>query len=106
MNRDQFLCEMMGKCWHEFVPVENDWPECRKCRARKFHVPPNPNFSSTEHAYRLMQYAMGADWWDKFYWDTYERHNIIPIREFVAWLFSDPDRFAGLVAEYRGWRNE
>lgn len=120
MTRDQFLCEMIGECWHEF---DNGWVFdgdeycniCVKCGNGYFSKTrgyTNHDFSAPADAYRLMQFVMAQEWWCKFVefaWGRCifsEAYNFTHEAYFTKWLFSDPDRFAGLVAEYRGWRND
>lgn len=92
MTRDQFLCELMG------VPYIN-WV-CDEAT----------DFDKPDQAYRLMQFVMGAEWWREFSEAMFHKfcHDFNTTEwnqmGFIKWLFSDPDRFAGLVAEYRGWK--
>lgn len=124
MERDQFLCEMMGKCWHEWEWISGGGLICKKCPIDLYggrityemvrKPPPKPNYStSPADILALQQFALGAEWWPKFWKWVWFKKNTFPgdraIREdyeFTRWLFSSPDRFASLVAEFRGWRNE
>jgi hypothetical protein len=81
MTRDQFIAKEMGV----------------------------PTFIPLRDAYELIQYVMATDWWGDFYcgfaYNAYKDKNKYWSEELVAkWLFSDPDRFASLVAEYKGWK--
>jgi hypothetical protein len=123
MNRDQFICEMMGKCWHEGMSGL-DRPDghniCKKCGEVFFGTDvKNPNYSaSPADILALQQYVMGAEWLGDF-----ERFAIHKWAEFVGrdslwkegdilrFIFSDPDRFATLVATFgvevlklEGWK--
>ena len=122
MTRDQFLTEMMGigdegywwcpSCFMRKSPGQVTYGErCTYC-CNSVEWNGGPDFTSPADAYRLMQFVMAAEWWCKFVefaWGRCifsEAYNFTHEAYFTKWLFSDPDRFAGLVAEYRGWRNE
>jgi hypothetical protein len=71
------------------------------------------NFStSPADILALQQWVMGQEWWDEFdEWAYFEGEGKYDMQtgqsyssQFTRWLFSDPDRFATLVAEYRGWK--
>lgn len=117
MTLDEFLTEMMGECWHE--PV---WNRCETCKDGRYGTPCSkcgnrveptepyhPDFSTPADAYRLMQWVMTQEWWREFSEAMFHKfcHDFNTTEwnqmGFVKWLFSDPDRFATLVAEYRGW---
>jgi hypothetical protein len=116
ISRDAFLTEMMGECWHTITEhcLGSDCSKCGK-EARGFNYLRNPNFSTPANAYRLMQFVMAAEWWgefivfaDKLWWKEFPKEVGLGLRfaPFSKWLFSDPDRFASLVAEYRGWKED
>lgn len=104
MTRDQFIAEMMGK---PDIIEAFDGSSTRKYRM-------SYNYSTSPFdILALQQFVMGAEWWGEFYWFVYEKDDwhIGKKDDFetphcIKWLFSDPDRFATLVAEYRGWKNE
>jgi hypothetical protein len=27
-EKDKFIVEWFGECWHEWIDIEDDWPEC------------------------------------------------------------------------------
>ena len=65
-NRDKFLTEVMGKCWHEFKT--DHWNHhCNKCN-KKWHMPnvSNPDFSTWEGFGKLWEWAIKQEWWMKF----------------------------------------
>lgn len=92
-----------------------DKKTCEYWKPVKLHVS-NPNFTTPADAYRLMQFVMGAEWWSDFYrfaikeWIKTHKPDDKSEELFAAylvkWLFSDPDRFSYLVAEYRGWQHD
>lgn len=60
--------EILRKCWHEwetkeeaYARSEGDWPECKKCHARRYHLPDNPDFSDRNQLGELYDaiYKMG-----------------------------------------------
>jgi hypothetical protein len=119
MTRDQFICEkVMGKCWHELKDecMNDIFPKCSCGRAfnnkrilENHCERNNPNYStSPADILALQQFVMGAEWWRDFCsWAWSKNHDSggdWGTSAFVKWLFSDPERFATLVAEYRGWQ--
>jgi hypothetical protein len=127
MTRDQFICEMMGKCWHEWEVAFPDGNvqdysmrghRCVKC---KEYWPVKPTRSGpitlpdflydADDILALQQFVLEAEWWKDFFWFAaykyYDEYKpCITTAEILSkWLFSDPDRFATLVAEYRGWQH-
>ena len=114
MTRDQFLCEMTGKCWHN-IQTSCLGDICLKCKKETFGfaVLVNPNYStSPADILALQQFVMEQKWWSSFKYNMEDAHARLLIRsdkpteiDFIKWLFSDPDRFAELVAEYRGWKD-
>lgn len=129
MTRDQFLAEMMGKCWHEWevaFPDEtaHDYSmrghRCIKC-GEYWPIKPKrsgpitlPSFStSPTDILALHQFVLNAEWWPKFVAWAYDRMEATDSRwdtetgflaGFLAYIFASPDRFAGLVSEYRGYK--
>jgi hypothetical protein len=111
MIRDEYIqTEVMGKCWHEwdYVPIERDYI-CTKCKAWKEDDGDNPNFSTSRDAYELQQFVLRAELWEEF--EEYAWMNRTPEADrgsphYLKWLFSDASRFADLVAEFRGWKDE
>ena len=123
MTRDQFITEkVLRKCWHE--RQANLWEGCKKCGATLTDLPwgdgryisienLNPNYStSPADILALQQLVMGAEWWKKFGDFCYYKHHAssnmrkwINTPDYTKWLFYDPDRFADLVAEFKGWKS-
>lgn len=114
MTRDQFICEMMGKCWHEWsIAVPGRSIVCNKCNMRaSIHKTYNPAFSThPADILELQQFVMGAEWYKDFFYHHWVGNQtewrtdaafLVP--DFIKWLYSDQSRFADLVAEYRGWK--
>ena len=102
MTRDQFLAKQMGVEWHDTWSPKTSNPDYTKDPA---------------DILALQQWVMDDTQHKDFSWDDFcdwafarwrktEPSGIIFHNRFNRWLFSDPDRFADLVAEFRGWRNE
>jgi len=100
MTRDQFIREMMGK---PDIIEAIDGSSNRKYRV-SYNYSKNP-----ADILELQQLVMGAEWWDDFYnwasWKCYEERNTTTLNgHIVRWLLIDPNRFADLVAEFKGWK--
>ncbi len=75
MTRDQIICEALGLCWHNF---DNDsgstnFTLCRKCGKWKSELSSerqyNPDFSTPEGFFLIMDEGPKQEWWYKFvYW--------------------------------------
>jgi len=123
MKRDQFITEkVMGKCWHEPAMIGRTYREgvhtvhekaCIRC-GHYFREDWKGYDYSTSPAdiLALQQLVMGADWWKKFGDFCYYKHHAwsnmrkwINTPDYTKWLFYDPDRFADLVAEFKGWKS-
>jgi hypothetical protein len=120
MTRDEYIqTEVLRKCWHE-IQTSCLGDICLKCKEETFGfaVLINPNFS-TSRAYELQQFVLGAEWWEEFFrpwaimkwqatlsFDELRGHMLLHTASpcFAKWLFSDADRFADLVAEFRGYK--
>ena len=118
MTRDEYIqTEVMQKCWHEILPYAAETGfVCDKCKRKDIPAIESlmrPNFSTSPDAYELQQFVLRADWWREFNeyaWGKFlaERKSLgqmqyILVGDFTKWCF-DASRFAGLVAEFRGWK--
>ena len=73
MNRDRYLTEKMGLCWH--VGKRDHWDfNCEKCgKLRIKYNEPNHSFSEPA-SYALLHKWMGEQkLWDKFYFWNWKR---------------------------------
>lgn len=93
-ERDKFLTESMGECWHEWKRSCGCCPGyCKKCSADESLVE-NNDFSEWEDFGKLFLWAKQQDWWDTLFWQrdskeilhTYDVENLI-----------HPDHFADAV---------
>ena len=93
IERDKFLTEAMGECWHEDV---NAFGICGKCQAHNYIT---YNFSTWEGFGKLWEFVKTQKWW-------YEK---MQDKDFVAFVphLVNPDKFANKVYEYiKGNNNE
>jgi hypothetical protein len=98
-DRDRFLTEAMGGCWHEASrdPVFDDSPRCvcgkwwSACYENK-----NPNFSTWEGFGKLFCWAKEQRWWDSF------RYEFIRSPGGGAYLdeYIAPDRMSNAIYEF------
>ena len=110
MTRDQFIAEkVMGwkKAEGPWIKSTDDPYEAISINT-VFYLDV-PDWTLPRHAYALQQWVMGQEWWGEFYWWAvrWDEKWITGPPEpeaFTKWLFSSPDRFADLVAEFRGWK--
>lgn len=64
IERDQYLSEKMGECWHDkqgknYPPFES----CSKCNKM---LPNNNNFSTWEGFGKLWEWSETQSWWGEF----------------------------------------
>jgi hypothetical protein len=102
-ERDKFLTEQMGECWHDlFRHCSKCAAYCRKCQKEIYEE--QNNFSTWEGFGKLWEWAQKQEWWREF-------HN-----QFLStpWKVSKlmntdlvhPDRFADAVYEYLRQREQ
>lgn len=89
-ERDKFLTETMGLCWHEskqFIWGSAVWKECTKCKTKKKLK--NNNFSTWEGFGKLYEWLIWSKYGDEFLNDY-----------FLFPTHMNPDNFANAVYEY------
>ena len=104
MNRDQFLTEMIGECWHD-ISID---------RTRSFQVQfyKNNNFFTPEGFFKLWNFCKEQEWWVKFHDFNggriiqYENELIPDIEIYINPYLINPNTFANAVAKFRGWKKE
>ncbi len=111
-ERDKFLTEAMGDCWHEAkylyqaTPYDTPDYECRcgkRCSEKSFK---NNNFSTWEGFGKLWEWAQKQEWW--IYLGFIGNYT----EQFTASEFThkdciiNPDRFADAVYNYLKEANE
>jgi hypothetical protein len=108
------------RCWHEFTGAEKIdlflRYECSCGRwiaepGRDAHLSLNPTFCTPSEREELLQWAMGREWWSRFYASLYVAHVATDCMAggFARWLLSAPDyRFVNLILDYGrkvlGWK--
>ena len=108
-ERDKFLTEMMGKCWHESAGMV--WI-CGNCKTdigwrvtNKDSVDVeslNPNFSTWEGFGKLWEFAIKQEWWKSFIYYFNNFSDRVPA-EYCEWILFErinPDCFANAVYEF------
>lgn len=108
VERDKFLTEVMGECWHK--PKHGVWNEpdyegtiksvCTVCDVSLELIPcceylPN-NFMSWEGFGKLWEWASWQTWWEDF---AYSIHGIHENGENLKVLIN-PDKFADAIYDF------
>jgi hypothetical protein len=117
-ERDKYLTEAMGMCYHENRNVywDDDLHEdsriiCKHCSKINTN---NSNFSTWEGFGKLWEFCQEQEWWEGFLIkneyqhtrDVYSPHKEYPYREYQETVYEDmsglinPDRFADAVYTY------
>jgi len=94
-ERDKFLTEAMGGCWHERVYHKNSPPvePCIHCGSTNGNQD-KPDLSTPDGFFKLWEWGQKQEWWSVFYYlvtygeDASLQHII------------HPDRFADAVYEF------
>jgi len=76
-ERDKFLTEIIGDCWHEFPKrtyplvtiIEPQSEICLNCQ-KSIYITHNINFNKWEGFGKLWEWAIEQDWWPKL-WRSY-----------------------------------
>lgn len=110
-ERDKFLTEQMGECWHEWEQVYNEGgSKCKTC-GKYWPLPPDEetrkviqgcNFSTREGFGKMWEWAKGHEWWATFTGPLYGpkvNNSALPIFNDVDYAIN-PDRFADAVYEF------
>ena len=114
MTRDEFLTKAMGKCWHEWENDEERFDrKCRKCgvwqtREQKLDFVTILLWSQDDNRVYVPQGGPEQWTWAEFLQYAYRKNQggkdySALWSDFIRWLFN-PERFAGILAEFLGWR--
>lgn len=106
-ERDSFLTEAMGLCWHE-LSVNYSRPVCIKCDKNEYD---NPNFSLENYKYNFSTWdGFGILWeWSikqEWFMNLYEDHMYGAVgRKYnptvhILRFFINPDGFANIIYEF------
>lgn len=112
-ERDKFLTEQMGECWHEWKIVEEDsrrsrHQSCEKCGSRYTllqydHIDDQKtSFSTWEGFGKLWEWAKVHEWWATFtdpFYGPKVNNSALPVFNDVDYAIN-PDRFADAVYEF------
>lgn len=98
-DRDKFLTEAMGECWHSWSYSDR---RCLKCNLSYtiihvgFHIAPKDggyiDFSTWEGFGKLWAWAIGQKWWDNFRWDIAKSPP-----HWIPQKIINPDNFANAI---------
>jgi hypothetical protein len=100
IERDKFLTEAMGECWHEWVETNDEWGElyCSKCNTMMSDC---LKFVDTFHKYsewdgfgKLITWVRQQEWYERFHVET--NGSIESWRNYLI----DPDELACAVYVY------
>lgn len=102
-ERDKFLTEAIGECWHKMHYADGGW-HCFTCKTEGCEDNPyqvyhqNINFSTPDGFFKLWNWSQKQEWWDIFImrnrgcWDDGE-DNSPTINSYLI----NPDHFADTV---------
>lgn len=97
-ERDKFLTEAMGECWHEW---EGHWTDYKKCLNCKTYDKlrnarwKNNNFSTPDGFFKLWNWVNAQDWIEDFEYKIGQGER--------GWYYKtsiNPDNYANEVYEY------
>jgi hypothetical protein len=96
IERDRFLTEAIGECWHEkvdrFIGNQNFYI-CSKCDI-PHHVLQghglHPNYSAWNGFGKLWDWCLKQEWWDTFV------YNNLPVDH----SYVNPDKFSDILYKY------
>ena len=94
-ERDKFLTEARGECWHEFSSTAVT-SSCYKC-CRILPACTFIDFSTWEGFGKLYSWCKEQEWWTMFCYYRFGDGNYIGYKVFE---FIEPDRFADAVYEF------
>ncbi len=111
-DKRKLLTEWLGKCWHKWETKEeaairsdsgtrDEWPECKSCQARRYHIDENRTFTTAKDMVDLVNELMEKEMWDDFY--SHASIEYLLGTRFTNWLMRDPPRFCELVGEFKPW---
>lgn len=113
-ERDKFLTEAMGECWHDLIWDEwrGRYIQCSLCDldvedtyddySCHYHDKYNTDFSSWKGFGKLWEWAQQQDWWfDTVRWDFYvDEDGITNGANFIQESLVNPNAFANAVYDY------
>jgi len=115
MERDKYLTEAMGGCWHEtrftgdsiHIPLEEKCVKCGVVTAREGDFnrldQDNNDFSTPDGFFKLWDWAINQKWW-VWFWD--EKFNTKEFDYQVVINHINPDNFANAIYDFLKEREE
>lgn len=125
MTRDEFLTKAMGKCWHEWervkVPAVHPFGSANEVRCKHCGIEYERKLGESKLDFiTLLLWSQDDNrtyvpqggpekWtWAEFLQYAYRKNQggkdySALWSDFIRWLFN-PERFAGILAEFLGWR--
>jgi hypothetical protein len=103
-ERDKFLTEYFGECWHKSAPREGDYKTaltCRLCGVVMSTTNKPHDFSTPDGFFWLWNKCQEQEWWTvkSPFWagyTAYKSHGRFKIGE----AFINPDRFADTLYQF------
>jgi len=107
-ERDKFLTEAMGECWHKWDPtnVEQGFT-CRHCGRQWHHLLAKTDFSTWQGFGKLWEWAQKQEWFKDFCVET-PMYSEGEDRDWIDAMLdlTHPDRFASEVHEFLKGRTD
>lgn len=97
-ERDKFLTEQMGECWHiGYLSVGcHDAIRCDKCGWDFYD---NNDFSTPDGFFKLWNWCQTQDWFEYLFWNRL--HKFSPsYGKIFDYDLIQPERFAGIVYNF------
>ena len=94
IERDKYLTEAMGECWHLF-----NLCTCVKCRMPLGFpfITSNNDFSTWEGFGKLFEFCQKQEWWESFIFSNWR--TTLSLHEYIGeWI--NPDRFSDAIYDF------
>jgi len=111
-DRDKFLTELVGECWHDEYSHEGptfqeryDKYVCLRCGFEVSYTPSfyKMNFSTWENFGKLWKFAQKQNWWNDF------RRDYCLVGGWKGWSFDEdiinPDKLADAIYNFHNGEN-
>jgi hypothetical protein len=106
-ERDKFLTEAMGECWHEWEGHHSDYKCCMHC-GKDGGYPEgyrirlrNSDFSTWEGFGKLWEWSQKQEWWFRFwYYSSAFDHSGVEVAFPRDACIIKPDRFASIIYRF------
>lgn len=99
-ERDKFLTEQMGECWHEGCAYRGyTGPiDCEIC-GNEWYEGNNNDFSTPKGFFKLWNWCQTQDWFESLFWNRL--HKFSPsYGKIFDYDLIQPERFAGIVYNF------